>query len=75
MTRYWNILINMNDNKLTKQVFIYHISKSNSNWTINVKSILNATNHKSVFDNHTHVIIIMSMTNVCQILMKGGNWV
>ncbi len=44
----------MNDNRLTKQVFIYDISLCNySNWSSEVKCILNATNHKSVFDNHT----------------------
>ncbi len=43
----------MNDNRLTKQVFIYDISKRNSNWSSGVKSILNATDHKPVFGNHT----------------------
>ncbi len=41
------------NNKLTKQVFITDISKCNNNWSSKVKRILNATNHISVFDNHT----------------------
>ncbi len=53
MIRYWNRLINNNDNRLTKQVFIYDISKCNNNWSSEVKSILNATDHKAVYDNHT----------------------
>ncbi len=43
----------MNANRLTKQVFIYDISKCNNNWSSEVKSMLNATYHKSVYDNHT----------------------
>ncbi len=53
MIRYWNRLINMNDNRLAKQIFIYDISKCNSNWSSEVKSLLNVTNYKSVFDNYT----------------------
>ncbi len=54
MFRYWNRLINMNDNRWTKQAFfIYDISKCNSNWSSEVISILNAMVHKSVFDNYT----------------------
>ncbi len=53
MIRYWYRPIDLNGNRLTKQVFTYDISKCNSNWSSEVKSILNATDHKSVFDNHT----------------------
>ncbi len=53
MIRYCNRLINVNDNRITKQVFIYDISKCNSNWSSKVTNILNAIDHKSVFDNHT----------------------
>ncbi len=49
MIRYWNRLINMNGNRLIKQVFIYDISQCNNNWSSEVKSILNATDHKSVY--------------------------
>ncbi len=53
MIRCWNRLINMNDNRLTKQVFIYDLSKCNTNWSSEVKRILNAIDQKSVYDNHT----------------------
>ncbi len=41
----------MNDNSLTKQVFIYAISKCNSNWSTEVKSMLNTTrNYNNVYE-------------------------
>ncbi len=37
--------------------------------------MLNATDHKSVFDNHTTCNYNnVCDKNVCHILMKGGNW-
>ncbi len=67
MVRHWNRFINMNNNRLTKQVFIYDSSKCNSNWSSDVKSILNEPITNQYLTITPHVIIIMSMTNVRQI--------
>ena len=49
--RYWNRLIQMDDTRLTKQIFLYDVNKCFGNWSSEVKSILNATGLEMIFDN------------------------
>ena len=49
--RYWNRLIQMDDTRLTKQIFLYDVNKCFGNRSSEVKSILNATGLEMIFDN------------------------
>ncbi len=41
MTKYWNRLINMNDDRLIKRLFLYDKSQCKNNWSSDFKSLCN----------------------------------
>ena len=53
MIRYWNRLINMNDDRLTKVVFNWDYRLQNNNWSTDIKAILNMTNLSETFDTQS----------------------
>lgn len=40
MVRYWNCLCDMNDNRLTKIIFVWEYNIESKNWTNRLKSVL-----------------------------------
>ena len=40
MVRFWNRLINMNENRLTKRIFMWDFTLSNNNWSMDMFNLL-----------------------------------
>ena len=53
--RYWNRLMSMGDNRLTKRIFKWDYNLRKHNWTAYVKNILSSVGLAHHFDNFTHV--------------------
>ncbi len=54
MIKYWNRLIEMDCNRLTKKLFLYDYNNCNANnWCSEVKSLLNSVNMIDVFNDMT----------------------
>ena len=51
MLRYWNKLILMNDNRLTKKIFLWDYSRNTQNWCGELKQIFQMINLTYIFDN------------------------
>ena len=49
--RYWNRLLKMNENRLTKLVFLWKYNLQNNNWSAEVKRILNRVDMEYIFEN------------------------
>ncbi len=50
MTKYWNRLINMNDDRLSKNLFLYDKSHCKNNWESDFKSICNSVGMSDKFN-------------------------
>lgn len=53
MVNYWNRLVKMDDNRLTKRVFKYDHERNRSNWSYDMKKLFLMLNMDDVFDNIT----------------------
>jgi hypothetical protein len=53
--RYWNIFLNMDDNKLTKCIFYHYWNNCRNNWSSDVKQIFNTLGIAELFSNTTAV--------------------
>ncbi len=51
MVKYWNRLVHMSEERLTKKVFLYDYAICNNNWSSEMKSIFNATGMNNVFND------------------------
>ena len=49
MLRYWNRLVQMDDHRLTKKVFLYDVFKCDNNWSSEIKCILESVDLHEVF--------------------------
>ena len=61
--RYWNRLLKMNQNRLTKQVFLWDYNLENNNWSTEVKNVLNTIDMEYIFEN-------MSTCNIVDLKQK-----
>ena len=57
MIHYWNRMIEMDNNRLTKQVFLYDKQMCKENWCDEIKMLCNATGHMPNFNNLLHIDI------------------
>ena len=69
--RYWNKLVSMADNRLTKHVFMYDYNRSTQprvvNWCSSVKAILTDVEMTDVFDSLLCCDIDTARTRLCNI--------
>ena len=65
MIRYWNRMVEMNDARLTKQMFLYDVHRCNNNWSSEVKSIFNSIDLGQIFDD-LHVCDIEDVYKKCE---------
>ena len=61
--RYWNRLLKMNGNRLTKHVFVWDYNLQNNNWSAGVKRILSAIDMEYIFEN-------FSICNIVELKQK-----
>ena len=71
--RFWNRLINMTDNRLTKQVFLSDLNEcnnnnNNDNWCSDVKRILSIVDLSDVFENRS-MCEITKFKSECNIII------
>jgi hypothetical protein len=53
MVNYWNRLVKMDDNRLTKRVFKYDHERNRSNWSYDMQNLFLMLNMDDVFDHIT----------------------
>ena len=51
MVRYWNRLLTLDDDRLTKKVFWYDRELCTNNWSSEMKALVNATEMGWIHDN------------------------
>ena len=51
MLRLWNRLVKLENNRLTKKIFLWEYSIGRNNWTCNLKTIFNEIENTNCFDN------------------------
>ena len=51
MVRFWNRMISMDDDRLTKKIFLYDLSLLHNNWSSEMKCILESIDERECFDN------------------------
>ena len=51
MVRYWNRLLTLDDDRLTKKVFWYDRELCANNWSSEMKVLFNATEMGWIYDN------------------------
>ena len=51
MIRFWNRLVNMNDSRLTKKVFLHDLALCNSNWSSEIKQVFVGIGETRCFEN------------------------
>ena len=56
MLRFWNRLMGMGDDRLTKHVFIYDYQLCSGNWSNDVKQLSDLVNMTNVFDNKNNFL-------------------
>ena len=47
--RYWNRLIRMSNNRLTKKIFLYDYNIKHNNWSSEIENILESVNLLNIF--------------------------
>ena len=57
MFRFWNRLIKMNDNRLTKKIFQWDKSFSHTNWSFEISELFNAVSLNHLFETEAIVNI------------------
>lgn len=55
IVRLWNRLIGLDDNRITKRVFIMNISTCHNNWSSDIKDVFTKLNLREHFDNREPV--------------------
>ena len=51
MLRFWNRLIKMNDNLITKRIFLWFYDRSDNNWCYDISRIANELDMFHVYNN------------------------
>ena len=64
MAKYWNRLINMNDNRLTKKLFLYDKSQCNNNWASDFKSLCNSVGMGDKFNTLIEINVNTFTSNI-----------
>ena len=53
MVRLWNRLIEMDENRITKRIFMWDLSLAHNNWTVDIRQILRYVNLEHIYDNQS----------------------
>jgi len=67
IAKFWNRLINMDETRLTKKLFLYDKSVCKNNWSADFKCLCNSVGMNEMFDNLTQVDINMFTSNLITI--------
>ncbi len=53
MLRFWNRVLNMNESRLTRNMFEYDYKRSKKNWCNDMKQLFNILSKMSIFEKKT----------------------
>ena len=70
MIRYWNRLINMDDSRLCKKVFLWNYSICGDNWCAEIKDILSKIGMTRSFENKEVCILNNAMVKLFKLYAK-----
>jgi hypothetical protein len=74
LIKYWNRLINMDDDRLTKKIFIFDWnSKTNKTWCHSVEKVFNQLNMNHEFENMINCEINSITTKIYNLFQE--NWI
>jgi hypothetical protein len=69
MCRYWNRLVQMNNERLTYKIFKYDLSRTKHNWSSDMKNIFNDVNMLDIFETES----ICTLTSVNELFVCNNN--
>ena len=64
MIRYWNRLIRMSNNRLTKTIFLYDYNIKHNNWSCEIENILESVNLLNIFQTKIMMMMMIFVINV-----------
>ena len=70
MLRFWNRLIKMNDNRITKRIFLWFYDRSDNNWCYDISRIANELDMSHVYNNKL-LFTIVHVQEQCLHIMES----